>query len=245
MGCEGCRDGSGFEVPITMAFQPIVDVATGSIFAHEALVRGVDGRGAPEILRLISQDNRYGFDQLCRTTAIEVAARLGLQRTGAGLSINFLPNAVYNPAACIKATLAAAERTGFPLDRIIFEFSEAERLDTDHLLGILRAYRSFGFRTALDDFGADFAGVGVLARFQPDLVKIDINLIRGVDHDATKRTILAHCLHMFEDLGARPVCEGVETTAEFAVLRDLGVTLMQGFLFAKPAFERLAEPAWP
>jgi EAL domain-containing protein (putative c-di-GMP-specific phosphodiesterase class I) len=228
-----------------MAFQPIVDVNARVVFAHEALVRGADGRGAGEVLRLISEQNRYGFDQLCRTTAIRIAAALGLHYTRASLSINFLPNAVYNPAACIQATLAAAKIAGFPLDRIIFEFGEAERLDTAHLLDILRAYRGFGFQTALDDFGADFAGVGVLAKFQPDFVKVDIDLIRGIDQDRAKRSIVMHCLRMFEDLGVRPVCEGVETLGEYKVLMDLGVTLMQGFLFARPAFEHLAEPAWP
>jgi EAL domain-containing protein (putative c-di-GMP-specific phosphodiesterase class I) len=228
-----------------MAFQPIVDVNSRVVFAHEALVRGADGRGAGEVLRLISEHNRYGFDQLCRTTAIRIAAALGLHDTVASLSINFLPNAVYNPAACIQATLAAAKIAAFPLDRIIFEFGEAERLDTAHLLDILRAYRGFGFQTALDDFGADFAGVGVLAKFQPDFVKVDIDLIRGIDQDRAKRSIVMHCLRMFEDLGVRPVCEGVETLGEYKVLMDLGVTLMQGFLFARPAFEHLAEPAWP
>jgi len=228
-----------------MAFQPIVDVERRAVFAYEALVRGADGRGAPEVLRQVSEQSRYGFDQLCRTTAIEVAARLGVTGAGASLSINFLPNAVYNPAACIKTTLEAAHRTQVPLNRIVFEFSEAERLDTEHLLSILRAYRDFGFRTALDDFGADFAGVGVLARFQPDFVKIDVEMIRGVDHDRAKRAIVTHCVRLFEELGTRPVCEGVETVGEYAVLRDLGVTLMQGFLFARPALEACPEPTWP
>jgi EAL domain-containing protein (putative c-di-GMP-specific phosphodiesterase class I) len=243
--CQGCRDGGGFGIPISMAFQPIADVISCSVFAHEALVRGVDGQGAPEVLSLVSEDNRYGFDQLCRTTAIDLAGRLGLGQTGASLAINFLPNAVYNPAACIKTTLAAAERTRFPLDRIIFEFSEVERLDTGRLLTILRAYRDIGFRTALDDFGAEFAGVGVLAKFQPDVVKLDIDLIRGIDQDRAKRTIVGHCLKMVKDIGAQAVCEGVETPGEFAVLRDMGATLMQGFLLARPAFEGLAEPVWP
>jgi EAL domain-containing protein (putative c-di-GMP-specific phosphodiesterase class I) len=243
--CAGCRDGAAFATPITMAFQPIVDVAARSIYAHEALVRGVDGAGAHEVLRLVSEENRYGFDQLCRIRAIEVAAGLGLARTAASLSINFLPNAVYNPQACIRATLTAAQSVGFPLDLIVFEFSEAERMDIQHMLDILQAYRGFGFRTALDDFGADYAGLGVLARFQPDLVKIDINLVSGIDKDRAKRTIIAHCLRMLADLGIQPVCEGVETVGEFAALRDLGVDLMQGFLFARPQFEALAEPVWP
>lgn len=74
--CNGCRNGEGFDVPITMAFQPIMNITDGSVFAQEALVRGTDGQGASEILRNVSDQNRYAFDQACRVKAIELAAAL-------------------------------------------------------------------------------------------------------------------------------------------------------------------------
>lgn len=244
MSCSGCRDGAGFELPITMAFQPIVDVTTRTVFAYEALVRGQDGRGAGAVLAEVSPENRYAFDQQCRTTAIDLAAGLDLAANGASLSINFLPNAVYEPKACIRLTLAAAMRTGFPLNRIIFEFTESEEVDAHHLLNILRTYRSMGFRTAIDDFGAGYAGLGVLSLFQPDIVKLDMGLIRDIDRDKVKRTIVSHTLHMLRDLGIQPVCEGIETVTEHEVLRDLGVELMQGYLLAKPMTAALPPVAW-
>ena len=106
-------------------------------------------------------------------------------------------------------------RTGFPLNRIIFEFTEEERLHTAHILNILRTYRAMGFKTAIDDFSAGYAGVGLLSKFQPDIVKLDMDLIRGIDRDAVKRTIVRHTLAMVADLGATPLCEGVETMSEF------------------------------
>ena len=239
MSCSGCRDGGGFDSAITMAFQPIVDVQQETVFAYEALVRGQGGGSAADVLTLVSDDNRYAFDQLCRTTAIGLAARLELPAGGAYLSINFLPNAVYEPKACIRATLTAAMNSRFPLDRIIFEFTENEELDTAHILNILRTYRAMGFKTAIDDFGAGFAGLGLLSKFQPDIVKLDMDLVRHVDADRVKRTILRHTLAMLRDLGVEPICEGVETIAEHDVLRDLGVRLMQGYLFAKPQVEAL------
>jgi EAL domain-containing protein (putative c-di-GMP-specific phosphodiesterase class I) len=245
MSCVGCKDGAGFDLPITMAFQPIVDVSTQTVFAHEALVRGKDGAGAGHVLAQISAGNRYAFDQLCRTTAIELAAGLDMAADGAHLSINFLPKAVYEPRACIRATLAAAMRTGFPVHRIIFEFTESEAMDTDHILNILRAYRAMGFKTAIDDFGAGYAGLGLLTLFQPDIVKLDMALIRDIDTDPIKRTIVRNTLNMLRDLGVEPICEGVETLAEHDVLRDLGVDLMQGYLLAKPAVEALAPVSWP
>lgn len=244
MACSGCRDGAGFELPITMAFQPIVDVSTETVFAYEALVRGQDGRGAGAVLAEVSPENRYAFDQQCRTTAIELAAGLNLAADGASLSINFLPNAVYEPRACIRLTLAAAMRTGFPLNRIIFEFTEGEAVDADHVLNILRTYRSMGFKTAIDDFGAGYAGLGLLSLFQPDIVKLDMALIRGIDRDRVKRTIVSHTLNMLRDLGIEPVCEGIETVDEYDALRDMGVALMQGYLLAKPQTAALPTVSW-
>lgn len=245
MSCVGCKDGAGFELPITMAFQPIVNVSTQTVFAYEALVRGKDGAGAGQVLAQIADHNRYAFDQVCRTTAIELAAGLDMAATGANLSINFLPNAVYEPRACIRATLAAAMRTGFPVNKIIFEFTESEAMDADHILNILRSYRAMGFKTAIDDFGAGYAGLGLLTLFQPDIVKLDMALIRDIDTDPVKRTIVRNTLNMLRDLGVEPVCEGIETPAEQDVLRDLGVDLMQGYLLARPALEALGLVAWP
>lgn len=244
-GCDGCLRGEGFILPFSMAFQPIVDISTGAIFAHEALVRGPNGEGAQSILSAVDQSNRYAFDQKCRVKAIELAKMLNLTADGASLSINFMPNAVYEPRACIRTTLMAAMKTGFPLDRIIFEFTEDERLDHQHVVHILRTYRAMGFKTAIDDFGAGHAGLSLLTHFQPDIVKIDMDLIRGIDKDAVRRAVVKHVVRLLEDLQVVPVCEGVETTEELAAIRDLGVSLVQGYALAKPAFEALAKPISP
>ncbi|MBB6511002.1 MULTISPECIES: EAL domain-containing protein [Rhizobium/Agrobacterium group] len=241
--CQGCRDGAAFELPFSMAFQPIVDIATGKIFAHEALVRGLNGEGAGSVLSQVQADNRYAFDQQCRVKAIELAAQLYDPADDVKLSINFMPNAVYEPRACIRLTLATAMKTGFPLDRIIFEFTENEELDTKHVLHILRTYRDMGFKTAIDDFGSGHSGLGLLSHFQPDIVKLDMDMIRGIDTDPVRRTIVKHTLRMLEELNIVPLCEGVETVGEMSALRDLGVSLIQGYLLAKPSFEHLAIPA--
>ena len=240
--CQGCRDEVRFDLPFSMAFQPIVDVTSGVTFAHEALVRGTKGEGAYSIMSAVDPMNRYTFDQRCRVTSIKMAAKLGLASDGACLSINFMPNAVYEPRACIRLTLDAAKSTGFPLDRIIFEFTENEKLDAGHVLNILTPYQAIGFKTAIDDFGAGHAGLLLLSKFQPDIVKIDMELVRDIDGCAVKRSILGHMLRLLEDLGVTPLCEGVETWEELNVLRDMGVRLIQGYVLARPAFESLAEP---
>jgi EAL domain-containing protein (putative c-di-GMP-specific phosphodiesterase class I) len=238
--CNGCRDGAAFEVPFSMAFQPIIDIKTGEVFAHEALVRGPNGEGAGSVLGQVQEANRYAFDQQCRVKAIELASKLYDPKSDVKLSINFMPNAVYEPRACIRLTLATAMSTGFPLDRIIFEFTENEQLDTKHVLNILRTYRDMGFKTAIDDFGAGHSGLGLLTHFQPDIVKIDMDMIREIDTDPVRRTIVKHTLNMLQDLAITPLCEGVETVGELAALSDLGVSLIQGYVLAKPSFEALA-----
>ena len=246
LACQGCRDGAAFPAPFSMAYQPIVDASTGGLFAYEALVRGLDGSGAAGVLAGVDADNRYAFDQACRIKAIEVASALGLPATGASLSINFMPNAVYKPEACIRATLATAERTNFPLDRIIFEITEGEEVvDHAHLLGIINAYRSMGFRTAIDDFGAGFSNLNLLAQFQPDILKLDMLLIRDIDITPVKRTIVRSVISVCQELGSLVVAEGIETAGEYQALRDIGIDLFQGYLFAKPAFEALPTPTWP
>jgi EAL domain-containing protein (putative c-di-GMP-specific phosphodiesterase class I) len=242
-GCEGCRRGDGFDTPFSMAFQPIVNARSGAVFGHEALVRGKNGEGAGSVLSKVESSNRYAFDQQCRVKAIELAARLYPASQDVKLSINFMPNAVYEPRACIRLTLETAERAGFPLDQIIFEFTENEQLDTNHVLNILKTYRQIGFLTAIDDFGAGYAGLSLLSKFQPDIVKLDMELVRGIDLDPVKRTVVKHTLNMLDELGVTPLCEGIETAGELAVLRDLGVELVQGYIVARPAFEALALPA--
>lgn len=234
-GCPGCR--TPFEIDITMAFQPIVDVAAGQVFGYEALVRGTDGAGAASVLSRITPDNRFAFDQLCRRRAVEHAARLGL--TGF-VSINFMPNAVYQPSVCLGTTLAAARRANFPIERIMFEVTEGERIeDRPHLVGILNEYKRQGFTTAIDDFGAGNAGLNLLAEFQPDVIKLDMDLVRGIDADRVRRAIVASMTRLARELGIRVIAEGIETEAEFASLKAIGVSLMQGYFFARPGFESL------
>lgn len=248
VSCAGCRDGKAFHNPFSMAFQPIVDVERRQVFAHEALVRGPAGEGAGSVLSAVDEGNRYAFDQQCRVKAIELASRLDLTASDARLSINFMPNAVYEPRACIRATLAACKTFDLPAERIIFEFTEGEALDVAHLENILKTYREIGFMTAIDDFGAGHSGLNLLAKMQPDIVKIDMDLIRGIDTDRAKQVILKHLVAMLSELTVTVVCEGIETEEELKAVRDTGVNLIQGYRLAKPSFERLtplAEIALP
>ncbi|MDB5698668.1 MAG: eal domain-protein [Alphaproteobacteria bacterium] len=237
--CSGCRDGTALPFAIRTAFQPVVDLKTGNPYAYEALVRGPNGEDAASVLAQVTPDNRYAFDQACRVAAIREAIAAGILDTGASLSINFLPNAVYSPMACIQLTLQTARETGLPLDRIIFEFTENERIDPDHLSAIIHAYREIGFRTAIDDFGAGHSGLALLANLQTDIIKLDMELVRDIDTSLSRRIIVAAVLRLARELGLKVVAEGVETGAELAALAAAGVRYVQGYLFAKPSLGSL------
>jgi len=240
-GCAECRNRQPLDIPITMAFQPIVDLRRRAVFGHEALVRGRNGEGAAAVLERVSDANRYSFDQTCRVAAIDLASRLGLEGM---LSINFLPNAVYRAETCIRATLEAAAQMSFPASRLMFEVTESEQVrDHQHLKDIFVEYRRRGFTTAIDDFGAGHSGLNLLADFQPDIVKIDMALTRGIDGDRVRRAIVSGIARVCGELRIEIVAEGIETAAECLALQDLGIGLFQGYLFARPGFESL--PAVP
>nr|WP_282615557.1 EAL domain-containing protein [Pseudomonas violetae] len=237
--CQGCQQSEPLGFDFAFAYQPIVDLRDRSIFAHEALVRGTAGEGAFSVLDQVTEANRYRFDQLCRTKAIEGAAQLGMQTN---LSINFMPNAVYRPELCIRSTLAAAKKHNFPINRLIFETLESQHVDNyRHLTNILREYREFGFKTAIDDFGAGYSGLNLLANFQPDLIKLDMDLIRDVDRDRARQAIVRGIVTICADLDVTVIAEGIESAGERDFLADCGIFLMQGYWFAKPAFKALAQ----
>jgi EAL domain-containing protein (putative c-di-GMP-specific phosphodiesterase class I) len=192
------------------------------------------------VLGQVTIANRYAFDQQCRVRAIQSAAAAGLLQTAAKLSINFLPKAVYEPKACIQLTLKTAAAIDFPTDRLIFEFTEHEQWDDPaHVARIVDYYKVMGFGTALDDFGAGHAGLNLLARFQPDMIKLDMELVRNLDASLPRRIIVDAVVRMCAELGVTVIAEGIETHGELDALRALGVRYVQGYLFAEPAFERL------
>jgi EAL domain-containing protein (putative c-di-GMP-specific phosphodiesterase class I) len=243
--CGACREDIPL-FPFSMAFQPIVDAASRTVFAYEALVRGPQQESAFSVLQQVTPENLYAFDQACRTRAIKLAAQLGMTHQGAKLSVNFKPGAVYSAAACIQQTLRAAEETGFQLDHLIFEITEDERVrDTVHLQRIVQEYQKHGFGLAMDDFGAGFSGLNLLSELSVNYVKLDAHLIRDIDRKPRAKAIVRSTVTLCREINARVIGECVETVEEYETLRDCGIDLLQGYLFAKPQFEALPQVLWP
>ena len=225
----------------TMAFQPIVDVEKRRIVYYEALVRGTNGESAFSILEQVTDELMYRFDQECRVKAIELASELGMRER---LSINFLPNAVYEPEACIQATLETSQRVGWPIERLNFEITETERVvDRAHMRSIIESYRRMGFTTSLDDFGNGYANLDLLTDLRPNTLKIDRELVMGCNANKRRQAILKSLVSLSETLGIHLVAEGIETREESRCLLALGIPVQQGYYFARPQVEMLPKVA--
>jgi len=225
------------------AYQPIVDTVKRRVFSQEALIRGPANEPAFQVLAQVPAHGKYRFDQDNRISAIALAANLGLD---CHINLNFLPQGLYVAADSISSTIDAAARHGLPVKRIILEVTEGEVIaDHAHFAASLNQYRSLGMKVAIDDFGAGYSGLNLLADFQPDQVKIDMHLVRGIETHGARQSIVRAIIQVCEDLGIDLIAEGVETVDEYLWFAEQGVRLFQGYLFARPAFESFAQVHYP
>jgi len=233
----------GVAPEFSYAFQPIVDTAAREVFSYEALIRGPGNEPAYRVLEQVPEDLKHQFDQDSRIEAIKLAARIGLN---CHLNLNFLPRSLELCADSIGNTLRAATDNHLSIERIILEVTEGEVIDDHaHFAALLNEYRGMGIKLAIDDFGAGYSGLNLLAAFQPDQVKIDMNLVRGIEKHGPRQAIVRGITQVCEDLGIDIIAEGVETLAEYRWFEDQGIQFFQGYLFAKPSFESFPSVFYP
>jgi EAL domain-containing protein (putative c-di-GMP-specific phosphodiesterase class I) len=227
------------EERLTVHFQPIVSTTDPTrVFAHECLLRGLEPDGrlispAPMFRAASEAGLLFHLDRAARLRSIRAAAEHGVQSS---VFINFNPSSVYDPRYCLRSTLAAVEETGLPPERVVFEVTETEEVrDTDLLYRTLKFYREAGFRIALDDLGAGYSSLSLLAELRPDFVKLDLALIREVDRDPYRARVAAKLLELARSLEVASVAEGIERPEQLDWVREHGADYAQGFLFARPA----------
>jgi EAL domain-containing protein (putative c-di-GMP-specific phosphodiesterase class I) len=130
------------------------------------------------------------------------------------------------------------------VENIVFEVLETESLtDQRNLIQYLRIIQDFGFKTAIDDFGAGYSGLNLLVKYQPNYIKLDRELIGNIHQDCVKQSIVSGIQQICKPLAIEIVAEGVETADEFHWLNDAGISIFQGYYFARPAFEALPDVA--
>lgn len=230
------------EFDVSFAFQPIVSIASQQVFAYEALVRGRSNEPAGAVFDAVDESRLHAFDRAARIQAIGLAAVLGLD---AGLSLNFLPASLETLPDAIQSTLDAARAAGIDARRLLLEVTEGELIrDQLRFAQTLNSYRATGLRLVIDDFGAGYSGLNLLADFQPDVIKLDMHLVRDIDSKGPRQAIVRALIQACDDLGIEFIAEGVETEKEYRWFKRIGVTLFQGYYFGHPAFESLSRPTF-
>jgi len=232
-----------FDVPIRMAFQPIIDLRCNTVFAYEALLRGENGEAAASIMDQVTEQSHFAFDNACRKQSIIQASQLRVQDGPASLSVNIRANVMCSPDACVERTLDLADQLHFPLSKLILEITQHESLrDYVYLNHLVEKFRGYGIHTAIDDFGSSHADLTLLAEVETDIVKIDMTLVRGLNKNPSNCLIVESIVQQADRFRIQVIAEGVETKAEYEVLSRMGVYLMQGYYFARPALAHL--PPW-
>ena len=231
------------EFPATFAFQPIADISARNVFAYEALARGKGGESAASVFGAVPAHGMHAFDHAARMAAVKLAARLRLEGR---ISLNVMPGCIESMPESLDLLLQCATQSGLSPDQLVLEITEGEAVQRPkEFTRLLDRYRAQGVRMAIDDFGAGYSGLNLLAYFQPDLIKFDMTLVRDIDSAGPRQAIARAVLQVCDDLGIEVIAEGVETPGEYSWFRRVGVRLFQGYLFGRPAFESLDAPAFP
>ncbi|MBS1214000.1 MAG: diguanylate phosphodiesterase [Proteobacteria bacterium] len=223
----------------TIVYQPIIHVAQHKIVGYEALTRfSAEPVRTPDLW--FNEAATVDLQEELELAAIKKAL-LGLARLpeDAYLSLNV------SPATLLKGSVASVLQ-GYPFERLMLEVTEhASVSDYSPIATVLKPMRQRGLRLAVDDAGAGFASFRHILKLQPDVIKLDVSLIRKIDSDTGCRALAAALIRFAEEMGSKIVAEGVETDAELQALRELKVNKAQGYLLGRPApIEALqSEPA--
>lgn len=216
-------------------FQPILAFGTGEILAYEGLIRGPDDSPLHTPTKLFDAATRAGqlieLNMLCALKVVRQYARLGLQQQ---LFLNVTPQTVLEVRDDVQRISRFIRDCGMDIAQVTIELTESQYItDRSIFRDALMLFRQAGFRVALDDLGEGFSSLRLWSELQPDFVKIDMHFVQGVSADDVKYHFLKSLQHIAEGCGSSLVAEGVETMADFCILRDLGIDNAQGFLIGR------------
>lgn len=213
-----------------MAYQPIVCAKDGSVYGYEALLRSKEASLPHPGAVLDAAEQLDMLDVLGRTIRTRAAAPIGQAPPDSMLFVNLHTTDLLDP------TLMSAEAPLTKIaNRVVLEITERASLDkVKDVRARISALREMGFRIAVDDLGAGYAGLTSFALLEPEIVKLDMSLIRDVHLSSTKQKLVRSMTQLAQDMGMMVVGEGVENVEERDALVHLGCDLLQGYLFARP-----------
>jgi EAL domain-containing protein (putative c-di-GMP-specific phosphodiesterase class I) len=213
-----------------IAYQPIVSWSKRSTFAHEALVRNEEPtlRSPPDLFEAAERLGR--LEDLGRTVRDRIAETLDVNPVDGLLFVNLHAMELADDRL-LSADAPLSRHAG----RVVLEVTERAPLEQIRdATSRVAQLRALGYRIAVDDLGAGYAGLTSFAHLEPDVVKVDMSLIRGIDSSPMKQKLLGSIVGLCRDLGIEIIAEGIETPAERDALVRVGGDLCQGYLFARP-----------
>ncbi|HIQ51770.1 MAG TPA: EAL domain-containing protein, partial [Pseudomonas pachastrellae] len=221
---------------VTTLFQPIVSTLEERVVGFEALSRGPSNSPLHSPLTLFAAARHHGIltelEMLCRERAISRFRSLGLPGK---LFLNVSPESLLEQQHYRGQTLALLEANGLTADQIVIELTEQAPIEDLSLLqSALHYYRDMGLSIALDDLGAGYSSLRLWSELQPEYVKIDRHFIDGIHRDPVKREFVSSILQMAKASRAQVIAEGIEQQEELAVLSDIGIDWVQGYLLGRP-----------
>lgn len=217
-------------------FQPIVSLSERRILGYEALSRGPSNSALHSPINLFAVARHAGrlseLELLCRRNA---CLRFSQQKLQGKLFLNVSPDSLLEPRHQPGRTLQLLQSLGIPPSQVVIELTEQSPTDDFALLdNALHHYRAMGFSIALDDLGAGYSSLRLWSELRPDYVKIDRHFIDGIHLDPVKREFVGSILKMAQASRAQVIAEGIELPEELAVLAEMGVDLLQGYLLSRP-----------
>jgi EAL domain-containing protein (putative c-di-GMP-specific phosphodiesterase class I) len=224
--------------------QPIIDLELKTVYGYEALCRGRAGENYSTLIAGMEPGVIAAFDKLAMARSLHLAAKFRLEAKGAKIAINLGPlmDALGNDSSCV---MRLAKHYGISTSSVVLELSEGVKMDAARLARIVDIHQEAGVAIAIDDFGAGYSGLNMLAMCKPDMVKIDLELTRGIDTSFAKQTIVRAFSRVCRQLGVILIAEGVETYEEYEILRGFKIRFMQGRLFGAPSAHEDSEVIFP
>lgn len=228
----------------SFAFQPIIDPLAQEVVSLEALIRTPSGDAPQAYFASLSGDAIYEADLNSKKVAFAMARALNLGEQM--LSVNLLPMTLVKVPGAVSFLLQEIKANGLVPDQVIVEFTESEVISRlDEFTDAVKLLKAAGIQLAIDHFGAGFAGLSLLAQFQPDRIKINRALIKDVHKSGPRQAIIQGIIKSCASLEISVCAVGVEKAEEWMWLESAGISLFQGHLFAPPEFGGIPAVAWP
>lgn len=230
--------------PCQFAFQPIIEPSRGNISSLEALIRGPDGGSPHDYFSTIPGHKLHEADLASKGWALAMARRLGIGNHK--VAINLLPMSLVKIPGAVNILLDHITRNHLDPEQVIVEVTEDEVISNyEEFTSAIRQLRATGIGLAIDDFGSGFAGLSLLAKFQPDKLKIDRTLVTDIHMHGPKQAIVKAIIDCCAEMQITVVAEGVEKVEEWCWLSAAGIERFQGFLFARPVLNGVSSISWP